>query len=204
MSRILVFLLILGLSSLAGTLYGQNEAFHDTTIVHPDGRVMTIRITGTDTIRLATIPEVIVKAPPVFANDEEYRQYMRYRRYALEVLPYAMESIRLYRKYQKETAGMSDRKARQYAKTLQNDAKDEFTDKLKDLSRTQGKILVKMIERHLNTPVYTVLKDVRGGFQATKWQTIGKLYGYDLKEGYKPGQDRVLDMILDDFEITIE
>jgi len=37
-----------------------------------------------------------------------------------------------------------------------------------------------------------------------KWQTVGKLYGYDLKEGYIPGQDRIMDMILRDFEITVE
>ena len=165
---------------------------------------MRIRISGTDTIFVATIPEVVVKAPRVFSNDEEYRQYMRYRRYATQVLPYAIESIKLYRKYEQETADMKKGQARKYAKELQKDVKDDFTDPLKDLTRTQGKILVKMIERHLNTPMYDVLRDVRGGFTATKWQTVGKLYGYDLKEGYSPGEDKILDMILNDFEITIE
>jgi hypothetical protein len=182
---------------------GQSTPY-DTTIVHQDGRVMRIRISGTDTIFVATIPEVVVKAPRVFSNDEEYRQYMRYRRYATQVLPYAIESIKLYRKYEKETADMKKGQARKYAKDLQKDVKDDFTDPLKDLTRTQGKILVKMIERYLNTPMYDVLKDVRGGFTATKWQTVGKLYGYDLKEGYTPGEDKILDMILNDFEITIE
>jgi hypothetical protein len=128
---------------------------------------------------------------------------MRYRRYASEVLPYAIESIRLYNKYQQETEGMKRGKARRYAKDMQKDAKEEFTDPLKNMSRTQGKILVKMIERHLDTPMYTILRDIRGGFQATKWQTVGRLYGYDLKEGYTPGQDRILDMVLSDFEIRV-
>ena len=87
---------------------------------------------------------------------------------------------------------------------IQKDIKEEFTDPLKDLSRTQGKVLVKMIERHLDTPMYNVLRDVRGSFTATKWQTIGRLYGYDLKEGYTPGKDRILDMILNDFELNVE
>ena len=183
-------------------LLAQTPAY-DTTIVHHDGRVMQIRIQGTDTIFVATIPEVVVKAPRVFANDEEYRQYMRYRRYATDVLPYAIESIKLYRKYERETAGMNRGQAKKYAKNLQKGVKDDFTDPLKDLTRTQGKILVKMIERHLDTPMYDVLKNVRGGFTATKWQTVGKLYGYDLKEGYMPGEDKILDMILSDFEITV-
>jgi len=204
MNRFFQLFLYLCLFASSGDLFGQEETVYDTTIVHRDGRVMRIRITGTDTIVVATIPEVVIKAPPVFSNDEEYRQYMRYRRYAMDVLPYAIESIRLYRKYEAETAGMKSGKAKKYAKTIQKDVKDEFTDPLKNLSRTQGKILVKMIERHLDKPTYEILKDVRGGFNAMKWQTVGKLYGYDLKEGYIPGQDRILDMILNDFEITVE
>ena len=204
MNRLVSFLVFLCLFLSGGLAYGQSEAPYDTTIVHQDGRVMRIRITGTDTLIVATIPEVVIKAPPVFSNDEEYRQYMRYRRYAMEVLPFAIESIRMYRKYEAETKDMKSGKARKYAKTIQQEAKDEFTDPLKTLSRTQGKILVKMIERHLNTTTYDILKDVRGSFNAMKWQTVGKLYGYDLKEGYKPGEDRILDMILNDFEITVE
>ncbi len=204
MNRIVTLIFLFWLFLDVGEANSQSQTVYDTTIIYTDGRVMRVRITGTDTIVVASIPEVIIKAPPVFANDEEYRQYMRYRRYAMDVLPYAIESIRLYRQYEAETVGMKQSKARKYAKTIQKDVKKEFTDPLKDLSRTQGKILVKMIERHLNTPMYTVLKDVRGGFNATKWQTVGKLYGYDLKEGYIPGQDRILDMILNDFEITIE
>lgn len=165
---------------------------------------MRVRISGNDTIVVASIPEVVVKAPRVFANDEEYRQYMRYRRYATQVLPYAIESIKLYRKYERETQGMKKGEARKYAKQLQKDVKEDFTDPLKDMTRTQGKILVKMIERHLNTPMYDVLKNVRGSFTAAKWQTVGKLYGYDLKEGYEPGEDKILDMILGDFEIRVE
>jgi hypothetical protein len=204
MNRTALRIILFGLVLFPILAYSQSEATYDSTIVHQDGRVMRVRIVGTDTIVVATIPEVVIKAPPVFSHDEEYRQYMRYRRYAMEVLPYAIESIRLYRKYERETQGMKPAKAKKYAKTIQKEVKDDFTDPLKNLSRTQGKILVKMVERHLHTPMYDVLKDVRGGLTAMKWQTVGKLYGYDLKEGYAPGQDRVLDMILNDFEINIK
>ena len=185
MNRLFLLISLTCLITITGQVFGQSEVAFDTTIVHRDGRVMRIRINGTDTVVVATM-------------------YMRYRRYAMDVLPYAIESIRLYRKYEAETEGMKNGKAKKYAKTIQKDVKDEFTDPLKNLSRTQGKILVKMIERHLNTSTYDILRDVRGGFNAMKWQTVGKLYGYDLKEGYIPGQDRIMDMILRDFEITVE
>ena len=185
-------------------VFGQGTVTYDTTIVYPDGRSLRVRIEGNDTIAVAQIPEVVIKAPPVFADDEEYRQYMRYKRYAMDVLPYAIESIRLYREYQRETEDMKKGQAKKYAKNIQKDVREDFTDQLKNLSRTQGKILVKMIENHLDMPMYDVLRDVRGGFTATKWQTVGRLYGYDLKEGYIPGKDRILDMILNDIELNIE
>src|SRR5678815_2080572 len=200
MNRSLIYLFLLILSALAKDSFGQSTEY-DTTYVYPDGRVFRITINGSDTIAVAQIPEVVVKAPPVFADDEEYRQYMRYKRYAMEVLPYAIEGIRLYREYQRETDDMKKGEAKKYAKHIQKDVREDFTDPLKNLSRTQGKILVKMIENHLHTPMYDVLHDVRGGFTATKWQTIGRLYGYDLKEGYIPGKDKILDMILNDFEL---
>src|SRR5690606_4736936 len=66
---VLAFLMLL---VTAGT--AQAQATYDTTIVHRVGRVMTIRIRGNDTLVLVVNPEVVVKARPVFANDEEYRQ----------------------------------------------------------------------------------------------------------------------------------
>lgn len=204
MNRVFVHLVVLLLGCLSQDALGQATMGYDTTIIYQDGRVLRVRINGGDTLVVASIPEVVIKAPPVFANDEQYRQYMRYRRYAMDVLPYAIQSIKLYRKYERDTENMKRGQAKRYARNIQKDVKDDFTDPLKNLSRTQGKILIKMIERHLNTTTYNVLRDVRGGFTATKWQTIGRLYGYDLKEGYTPGQDHILDMILNDFEITVE
>ena len=70
------------------------------------------------------------------------------------------------------------------------------------MTKTQGKILIEMIERELNTPFHSLVKDLRGGITAGYWQTLGKFYGYDLKEGYIPGEDPILDAVLKDFDIS--
>ena len=59
-----------------------------------------------------------------------------------------------------------------------------------------------MIERELDTPFHTLVKSLRGSFTAGYWQTLGKLYGYDLKEGYIHGQDPIMDAVLNDFDIS--
>jgi len=71
---------------------------------------------------------------------------------------------------------------------------------MKNLSKTEGKVLVKMIERELEMPFYDVIRSTRGGTTATYWNTLGKLWGYDLKEGYRPGDDPLLDEVFIDYD----
>ena len=173
-------------------------------IIRIDGEVLTTKVENGDTVLMADLDDVSVTSFREFASDTEYRRYLKYRRYASTVYPYAVEAVKIFQEVERDTEGLKNRKRKKHVRHLQQDLKKEFTDPLKDLSRTQGKILIEMIERKLDTPMYTLLKSLRGGFVAGKWQTVGKLYGYDLKEGYIPGQDPILDAVLQDFEITYE
>lgn len=169
-----------------------------------DGEIVRSIVEDGDTLLLADLRDVSVTSFRTFASDAEYRRYLKYRRYATTVYPYAVEAIRIFKQVQEDTEDMKKGKRKKHARDLQKELKDEFTDPLKGLSRTQGKILIEMIERKLDTPMYELLKGLRGSLMAGKWQSVGKLYGYDLKEGYIPGQDPILDVVLQDFEITYE
>jgi len=56
----------------------------------------------------------------------------------------------------------------------------------------------------LDVPIYEVIKELKGGATATYWSTLGKLYGYTLKDKYEPGKDPILDLVLQDFDINLE
>ena len=192
----IVLLIALGWSSLA---FAQDTTLHPITI---NGEVVTALVQDGDTLIMAELEEASVTTFRTFESDTEYRMYMKYRRYALKVYPYAVSSIRIFREVEAETADMSKRKRKKYIKKVQKDVRREFTEPLKNLSRTQGKILIKMIEKELDIPMYYLLKDLRNGFQASKWQTLGKMYGYNLKDGYIVGEDPILDAVLSDFDIS--
>jgi len=192
-----LFLVAISLVSFS-TVYGQNK----TEKVEIDGEIVNQVIENGDTILTYDLDNITVSIPRVFENKEEYRKYRRYRHYATKVYPYAVESIKIFREMEQATLNMKKKHRKKYVRTLRKQAKKEFKDPLKKLSRTQGKILVKMIERELETNMFKLLKDLNGGFSASKWQTVGKLYGYDLKEGYIEGMDRILDAVLQDFDIS--
>jgi len=184
-------------------LFAQTDTIVNNRITI-DGEIVTAIVENGDTLIIAELDEASVTSFRDFESDTQYRRYMKYRRYANTVYPYAVESIKMFRKVERETEGLKKNKRKKYVRNLQKDLKKEFTDPLKNLSRTQGKILIKMIEYELDTPMFVLLRNVKSRFSAAKWQTFGKFYGYDLKEGYIPGDDPILDAILQDFDVSYE
>ncbi|MEM9920586.1 MAG: DUF4294 domain-containing protein [Bacteroidota bacterium] len=167
-----------------------------------DGEIVTALITETDTILIAELEDVSISSPRSFKDRDEYRRYLKYRRYAAIVYPYATKAIRIFRETEYVTKNMRNRKRKKHIKRLQKELKKEFKEPLKKLTKTQGKILVKMIEKELDKPFHTLVKNLRGGFTASYWHQLGKFYGYNLKEGYTPGKDPILDAVLNDMDIS--
>ena len=175
-----------------------------TERIRIDGEIVTALITETDTILIADLDDVSVSSPRHFKDRDEYRRYQKYRRYAAKVYPYAAQAIRLYRETEAATNEMNKRKRKRHVKRVQKELKKSFKEPIRKLTKTQGKILIKMIERELELPFYKILKDLRGGMTASYYQQMGKLYGYNLKKGYIEGEDPVLDAVLTDLDISYE
>lgn len=168
-----------------------------------DGHVMTAMIDENgDTLIMATLDDVSITTPRSFASAEDYRKYMKFKRYAAIVYPYAKEAIRIFEENEIATNTMSRRKRKKHIKKLQEELKEEFEEPLMKLTKLQGKIMVKMIEKELDKNMYDLIKGVRGKFAAAYWHNASKLYSYDLKEGYNRGTYHILDAVLDDFDIS--
>ncbi len=195
--KIVLFLLALSLNSFA-----QTSSMERIEQIEIDGVVVSALITDTDTIMVAELEQVSVSSPRNFKNAAERKKYRKYRYYANKVYPYATEAIRIFREVDHVTKTMSKKKRKKHIKRLNKELKKEFKGPLKNLTKTQGKILIKMIEKELDTPFYTLVKSLRGGFTASYWNQLGKLYGYRMKEGYIPGKDPMMDMVLHDFNIS--
>lgn len=197
LSSNLFFLLLLSTITFAQT---SNEERIEQIMI--DGDVVTALITDRDTIMVADLEEVSVSSPQTFANNEERRLYRKYRYYAIKVYPYAVEAIKIFREVDHVTQTMSNKKRKKHIKRLNKELKDEFKEPLKNLTKTQGLIMIKMIEKELDNTFYDLVKGLRGGFTAGYWNQLGKFNGYDLKEGYIIGNDHILDIVLHDFDIS--
>ena len=193
-----VYVVVIAIVGWLGA-FSQESSKKDLTI---DGEIVIARITDDDTIYIADLDYVSITSKRLFENREEYMLYLRYRRYANKVYPYAVEAIRIFRELDQVTKDMKKRHRNRHIRDLNNELKEKFGDPLKDLSKTQGIILVHMIEKELDTPLYFLIKDLRSGITARYWNTLGSLFGYKLREGYIRAEDPILDMVLDDFDIS--
>jgi len=82
-------------------------------------------------------------------------------------------------------------------KKAEKELEAQFGDEVRDLSYSQGKILIKLIYRETGNSSYDIVKDLRGGFRAFIWQTVAVIFGYNLKTNYDPtGEDQAIERII--------
>lgn len=167
-----------------------------------DGRFFSAMITESgDTLILADLDDISITSFRGFEDDADYRKYMLFRRYSAKVFPYAKEAIRIFREYEYAQQFMSRRAKKKKLKQLNKELTAEFEEPLKRLTKLQGKIMMKMIEKELDTSMYALIKNFKGGLKAFYWNKFSMLFSYDLKEGYHRGTYPILDAVLDDFDI---
>ena len=173
-------------------------------VVVIDGQEMEVIVDADgDTLYLAKqLADVSVSSPRKFESKEEYKLYLKYRYYAPKVYPYAVQAIRIFRETEYVTANMPKRKAKRHVRRLQKELKKEFEEPLKKLTKTQGYLLVKMIERETGRPMHELIKELRGPMTATYWSTMGKMFGHELRSGYVVGENPILDVVLQDYDVS--
>ncbi|MEM9888294.1 MAG: DUF4294 domain-containing protein [Bacteroidota bacterium] len=194
MKKLIYIILFLGL---------QVVAFGQLSTVKVNGQIVRFMIDERgDTLFLSTLDDMSISSPREFASREEYLRYRRYQIYAAKVYPYAKEAIRIFTEVEEQAEGLKKRKRKKFMKQKTEELKTEFETPLRKLTKTQGKILVKMIERELDTPMYNLIKNLRGTFTASYWNTFSKFYGHRLKNGYVRGEDPIMDAVLDDLELS--
>ena len=153
-------------------------------------------IDGKDTIIHKNIKEVWVM--PKGLSNRQKRRYSRYVDKVKKVYPLALKAKDLLVKYEPVYYSLEDqRDRRKLMKNLEKELFAEHMEELKKWSITDGRILLKLINRETERTPFNLIKEFRGGFSAVFWQGIARLFKNDLKDDYDPVyEDRVLEEIV--------
>ena len=115
-----------------------------------------------------------------------------------KVYPLAMEAARRMENMDEELAMYEKRRDRKaYTRTIEDALKEEISPMLWKMTRYEGKILLKLIDRETHHTVFRIIKDFRSGFTAGFYQMLAQLFGNNLKLEYDPeGEDAMLEQIV--------
>ena len=133
------------------------------------------------------LEEVILLNKLHFNTKQDRRQYLILRRKTRKVYPYAkLASERLTTMTLRLKTIDRRRDRKRYTKRVQKYIEQEFSEKLKKLTRTEGQILAKLIHRQTGRTAYKLVKELRTGWRAFWYNTTARMFDISLKEEYNP------------------
>lgn len=156
-------------------------------------------ISDGDTIYIDYLDEVVLSDYKQLSGEDK-REYYRLRKKVLKVYPFALEASNVFLEVNEKYQSIGKkRKRKKYTRKRQKWLQETFGDQLKQLKRSEGKILIKLIHRNLQVTAYDLIKFYRNGLTAFWWQGMAKLYSADLHKEYHPesnDEDRIIEMII--------
>ena len=157
-------------------------------------------VEGKDTIYVDEIRASKVYSRLPKQKGKEWRKYYRLVHNFSKTYPYALAARNIIRKADKdiEDNDLKRLKRDRYINNVQDELFEMFEEPLRNLTVSQGALLMKLIDREIGKSSYMIIKDYKNGIAAKFWQGVAKLFGSDLKKPYDPeGEDRKIEELVE-------
>jgi len=141
--------------------------------------------------------EVKIEEKRIFKSQAELDAYRRLRYNVMKVLPYARFAGQRYRQLQRDLALTGDKhKQKELINSCETEIKGVFNKEIKDLTISQGEVLIKLIDRETGYTTYALVHELKGGFKSFLLQSAARIFGHNLKEEYDPTEQKDIEAIL--------
>ena len=170
-----------------------NEVEQDTT----DYEYIIVKGDSTFTSSI-DLDEVMLLNKIKFNSKADRRRYLILKRKTIKVYPYAkLAAERLQTMQERLDAIEKKSLKKKYAKRVQKYIEDEFSEELKNLTRTEGQILVKLIHRQTGITAFDLIKELRSGWRAFWFNSTANLFDISLKREFDPENEKE-DFLIED------
>lgn len=172
------------------------QAQEQTTTIN--GYLVPACIYEGDTIASLRMPTLYCFKPLKFKNKRQQQQYTRLVRNVKKTLPIAKEVNRAIIETYEFLQTLPDEKSRQkHLQAVEKSVKEQYTPRMKKLTFSQGKLLIKLINRETDSSSYELVKAFLGPFKAGFYQAFAAIFGASLKKEYHPeGEDAMVEQIV--------
>ncbi len=158
------------------------------------GRVLV----GGDSIQYVELNNVYVYPKPVFKKKRQRAAYNRLVYNIKKVLPIAKEVNKIIVETYEYLETLPNKKAKDaHMKLVEENIKKEYTPRMKKLTYSQGKLLIKLVYRECNSSSYNLIQAFLGPIKAGFYQAVAWMFGASLKKDYDPnGIDRLTERVV--------
>ena len=170
------------------------------------------------TLPFSQIPEVVylinesipMELVNVVGESKKSRnRYIRLERNVRKVYPYANKISELLVEYSSIIDSLEEysgiiryQKKREIFSKIEEELISKYGHSIKKLTKSQGRILIRLVDRETNRTSYKIIKDFRNIFSAGFWQITARVFGHNLRSIYNPdkGEDRMIEYIINRIE----
>lgn len=153
---------------------------------------------GRDSIQYVELNNIYVYPKPVFKNEKQRMAYNRLVYNIKKVLPIAKEVNKIIIETYEYLETLPNKKAKdEHMKLVEKSIKKEYTPRMKKLTYSQGKLLIKLVYRECNSSSYNLVQAFLGPVKAGFYQAFAWAFGASLKKDYDPnGVDRLTERVV--------
>ena len=168
------------------------------SVIPPEPEFVWAMVRDGDTIPCFYLDTAYVEGVMGKEARKAQERFNKLTRNVLKVYPYARITAGLLGEYEADLAHIQRESDKDlYVKLAEAELRAEFEEEVKNMTVSQGRVLMKLIDRETGQTTYDLVKELRGGFQAWLWQGIAQLFGNDLKEDYDAeGEDAAIELIV--------
>jgi hypothetical protein len=153
-------------------------------------------VDGKDTIPVIKLREIYIY--PEYRSKKDKERYAKLVRDVKRTLPYAkMVYSTLIETYEYIETLPTEKEKQAHLKRMEKELFQEYKPELKKLTLSQGKLLIKLIDRECNQSSYNLVKAFLGSFRAGFWNLFAGMFGASLKTQYDPkGKDAMTERVV--------
>ena len=180
---------------LMGLMVQAQENVSDQTFV-PTVKVGQTLVDG-DSIQYMEMSPVYVYPDPTFKSKRQQQAYMRLVKNVKTVLPLAKQVRQIIIETAEFTETLPPKERSAHLKRVEQAIVKEYKPQMKKLTFSQGKLLIKLVDRECNSTVYETMQAFIGPVRSGMWQAFAWMFGASLKKGYDPeGVDRLTERVV--------
>jgi len=171
----------------------------------PKQKILDIASSENDTLNVLTLNDIYVYPPQTFKNTAEEQKYLKLVRDVKKTLPYAkLVHNTLIETYEYIQTMPTEKEREEHLKRMEKDLYAEYVPVLKKMTLSQGKLLIKLIDRECNQSSFDIIKAFLGPLRAGFWNVFAGIFGASLKTNWEPdGKDAAIERVVELVEMGV-